>query len=170
MDKVHKCMFFKVCLLYQSSIILKTSLWSRYNFYLQWNTQTHEVTYPPWWIERMCTRPHVAIVRVFSIPISYYQTFECSEGLRWVCLHLIPDVKVLSEVPILRLRPRNATNNRLHRKCYFWIAILEREAKQNVISQVVLWGFFKLGQVRYSVLQKELGVEGEKGGGRRGEQ
>lgn len=30
--------------------------------------------------------------------------------------------------------------------------------------------FFKLGQVRYSVLQKELGVEGEKGGGRRGDQ
>ena len=30
--------------------------------------------------------------------------------------------------------------------------------------------FFKLGQVRYSVLQKELGVEGERGGGRRGDQ
>lgn len=65
--------------------------------------------------------------------------------------------------------------NRLYRKCYFWIAIPGREAKKNVMSQVVLWvwGFLvvvvvffcTLHQVRYSVLQKEPGVEGEKGGG-----
>ena len=126
MDKVHKCMFFKVCLLYQSSIILKTSLWSRFNFYLQWNTQTHEVTYPPWWIERLRTRLHVTTVRGLSMPISYYQT-------------LLNTVKGSGESASVSHQTWKCLA-----RCQFWDSgqevLLTTDCTESAISELLSWG------------------------------
>lgn len=49
---------------------------------------------------------------------------EHSEGLRWVCLSLTPDVKVFSKVPILETQAKKCYFTTNYTESAIWIAIL----------------------------------------------